>query len=225
VYLNGALFIYFISKIWKRGNHFVYYKENDDDSGPYYIMNEDGDPVEHGDYFELHHERWKDWDGYTSGNFALLRLPGTETGPGLRSAIAGGIEAELSDIKTGTTVPSRTGNVHGNLKDGIETRISMAGPDYCKDLDDLNDLPGGWYDCALVVIVPLVVDVDEGPSPKPFKIVGYASLLLDLVDYGGEKYIYATFLEYLSYEDLVEMLPKRLESFTIRLVKDPVNVF
>lgn len=198
---------------------------DDDDNGDYYIKNGAGEPVGKYDRFRLHDERWQDWDGYTSGVFPFVRLPGLSGGADLRQAIAGGYDGSLSAVSPGTHVPSEPGQVQGGLSHGLQYRIDIAGEDHCKHPDELN---GNYYDCILVIIVPLVISVDESnENPKPFKIVGFASFLLDLEEHGKEKHVYAYFLEYLTFEELKTKvnLPDNLESFTVRLIKNDPNIF
>jgi len=189
-----------------------------DDGDRYYMRAGDDRPARYGDHFELHYERWQNWDGYTSGVFPYLRLGDMSGGSDLEEAIAGGYDGTLEQVKPGTIHRAETGQTHGGLKSGLATRIQVAGENHCKTPEDL---PEDYYTCDLVIIIPLVTHHDK----KDYKIVGYASVLLDLVEYGGEKYVWAYFLEYLSFEQLKNILDEDLDGFVIRLVSTPEGVF
>jgi len=195
---------------------------------PYYIKNDEGTlPIKEFERFQLKYERWQYWEYDTSGVFPYLRLGDLSGGSDLSGAIAGGYEGNLEDVATGTdhmAEPGGTGGQGGGpLISGLESRLLMVGDPYCThpdDLDDsINDETGyrNWYNCDLVVIMPLVV---EKIHPKNFVIGGYATVLLDL-EYGPTgKEVWAYFLEYLTYEDLMNLYPEGvLRNFTVRLIR------
>jgi Flp pilus assembly protein TadG len=77
------------------------------DGNKYYMKNEAGLPIKYGDYFELHYDRWQNWDGYTSGTFPYIRLGDQTGGSDLRAAIAGGYDGDLADLRRCTNLENQ----------------------------------------------------------------------------------------------------------------------
>ena len=189
------------------------------------ILNEDYVCAKPGDEFVLKAPHHMDSDFQSPGNFQLLEFdPDDKSVPSLRINIGGGYNGPLDKLKPGTDIGTEKGNKVA-IESALQSRLDLADDPPCTTL---NDLPEDIYRCDLVVVMPLARrDPNLGPGDTAvLEIVGYASFLLNFSDGAGGYEVDGSevrgyLIEYLTYEELVDIYGTHLIGFVHRLVDHP----
>ena len=195
------------------------------DDGNWKIYGDDPEDgyLKEGDKVQLKYERWQQSD-LESGNFGYVRLPGQQGGSDLSDDIGVGYTGSQEAIAPGTEIGPEPGQTVGPCVEGLEERLEFADDPRC---ETIGCLPDNYYDCYLVVIIP-VVEKEDGPGggqSVELTIKGYASFLLSLEEDANNKEVWGIFIEYLNFDELSEILGDTDGAKRNRLVSVPENAF